>query len=304
MKRIGETENFYVYAVTREDTRDGGVLDMFIYDDSDEILNQYIAAVATDEGRKDLYNEWMYDGYEKDKLEAKNDPWLMEQLKSADRPLYFVVAKEDSQILTYENAYLVPAVIGDVESIAWGSGGFYYQEDRYDITRNLFGEDHDAVWDIIYDWVDGGSIDLDAKPKRIASSPQDAKQFLKLFDRSNEYELRWIDEDSGEEKSGVYKVFNDAAAICAAATGSYAPEVDYIEYDPEEMLYFYDEAGEIDDDMCRRKAAEELPARGVVYLKNKTTGKVLYSRELVESRRRLRRGLRESERVYRREHNR
>lgn len=286
MRMIGETRNFYVYAVTREDTMEGGVLEVFVADDSDEILNRYIAAVETDEGRKALYNEYMDDGYEEDKLKAKDDPWIADQLKCADRPLYFVAVREDSQILTYENVYLVPAVIGDVENIAWGCGSIFYQEDSYDMTRTLFGSDHDAVWKIINNWIDGGSIDLDAKPRRIASSPQNTKQILKLINRCNDYELRWIDAGSGKEKSGVFEICNDAVAVFAAATGDYVPEENYIEYDPEELIYFYDESGKIDAGTCRRKALEEFPSRDIVYLENRTTGKVLYNRGLVESRRR------------------
>lgn len=287
MKKIGETKNFYVYTVTRDDATDGGILEVFVGDDSDEMLNQYLAAVRTDRGRKDLYNEWMSDGYERDRTEAKNDPWLATQLKSADRPLYFVAVKEDSQILTYENVYLVPAVIGDdVVCSAWGCGTPFYHVDGDDMTLTLFGSDHDAVWDIIDDWIDGGSIDLDAKPRRIVSSPQDVKQVFKLINRCNIYELRWVNKYSGREESGTFEIFNDAVAVFAAATGDYVPEENYIDYDPEGMMDFYDESGEIDARMCKRKALEELPDRGVTYLKNKTTGKVLFKEDLTESRRR------------------
>lgn len=298
MKKIGETKNFYVYTITSDDDKSGGILDGFLYDDSDEYLNQFIAAVKSAEGRKALYNEWMYDGYEEDKLRAKDDPWIADQLKCASRPLYFVVAKEDSDILTYENGYLVPAVIGDVENAAWGSGSFLYEEDRYDITRTLFGKDHDAVWDIINRWIDGGSTDLDVDPEKVASSPQDTEQASKLLDNTDTYELRWM--DGGREESITFNSFNDAVAIFAAAEGGYSAGYDGVEYDPEELLYFYDESGEIDAGMCKKKASEEFPARGVTYLKNKTTGKVLYSRSLAESRRRLHRSLRESRRSYRR----
>ena len=289
MKKIGETKNFYVYAVTRDDATDGGILEVFVGDDSDEMLNQYLAAVRTDRGRKDLYNEWMSDGYEEDKIEAKNDPWLATQLKSADRPLYFVAVKEDSQILTYENVYLVPAVIGDVECVAWGCGSLYYQEDRYDMTLNLFGSDHNAVWDIIDDWIEGGSIDLDAKPRRIISSPQDVKQVFKLINRCNIYELTWVNKYSGKEESGTFEILNDAVAVFAAATGDYIPEENYIDYDLEDMVDFYDESGEINARMCKRKALENLPDRGVTYFKNETTGKVLFKEDLTESRRRFHR---------------
>lgn len=286
MKKIGETKNFYVYTVTRDDATDGGILEVFVGDDSDEMLNQYLAAVRTDRGRKDLYNEWMSDSYEKDKIEAKNDPWLAYQLRCADRPLYFVAVKEDSQILTYENVYLVPAVIGDVECVAWGCGSSYYQVDMYDITETLFGSDHDAVWDIIDNWIDGGSINLDTKPRRIVSSPQDVKQVYRLINRHNIYELRWLNEHSGKEESGTFEIINDAVAVFAAATGDYIPEENYIEYAPEDMMDFYDESGELDARMCKSKALEELPDRGVTYLKNKTTGKVLFKEDLTESRRR------------------
>lgn len=320
MKKLGETKNFYVYAVTGDEKY---MIDEVMGSEIDEELQYYLDATKSAEGKKALYNRWMYDDYEKDKLEAKNDKWIEDQLKVAGRPLYFVIVKPGSTVLAYGRAYFVPVPIGDVEPVVYDTFGNMYQEDRYDMTRYIFGDDCDAVWDLINDCIDEGSADLDAESGKLVGSSKDEDEAYDIFETDPcYYELVYaIEGDNGPEEETVnFYEFNNGLAVYTVATGDYYPDDVESGYDSGYMMEFFDDVEDFTLDSCKKLALKEFPNRDIeegtpLYLKNTDTGEVIYDarvsesrrrhhRSLKESRRRYRRSLKESRRSYRRRHSR
>ena len=292
MKQIGETKNFYIYAITGDEEY---IIDEIVPSDVDEELKYYLDATKSAEGKKALYNHWMYDNYAKDKLEAKNDEWLEEQLKAASRPLYLAVVKPKSTILAYDRAYFVPMPIGDVEPMIFDTFCEMYQVDRYDMSQEIFGADYNAVWRAIDRCVDGGSIDLDAGPEKLVSSPGDeARAYGIIFDDDPyTYDLIYTveGEDGPEEVNASFCQFNNGLAVYDAATGTY--DGDDVEHDHtiDYLIEFFDGVDDFTLDSCKELASRTFPDRDIdegvpLYLKNRTTGEVLYDAKMSESRER------------------
>ena len=304
MKKLGETKNFCVYAVTGDEKY---IIDEITGTTVDEELQYYLDATKSAEGKKALYNRWMYDDYEKDKLRAKDDKWIEDQLKVADRPLYFVVVKPGSPVLAYDRAYFVPVPIGDVEPVVYDTFDDMYQEDRYDMTRYIFGDDCDAVWDLIDDCIDKGSADLDAESEKLVGSSKDEDEAYDMYETDPYYyELVYATEgDNGPEEETVhFSEFNNGLAVYTVANGDYYSDNVESEHDSDYMMEFFDDVEDFTLDSCKKLALKEFPNRDLeegtpLYLKNTDTGEVIYDARVSESRRRRYRGLKESRRRYR-----
>ena len=303
MKKIGETKNFYVYAVTGDEKY---MIDEITGSTIDEELQYYLDATKSAEGKKALYNRWMYDDYEKDKLGAKNDEWLEDQLKVADRPLYFVIVKPESTIVAYDKAYFVPVPIGNVEPVIYDTFGDMYQEDRYDMSRSIFGADYDAVWKIIDKCIGGGSVDY-AESEKLVGSSKDEDEAYDIFETDPYYyELVYATEgDNGPEEETVHFCeFNNGLAIYTVATGDYYSDTVESEHDSEYMMEFFEDVEDFTLNSCKKLALKEFPNRDLeegtpLYLKNTDTGEVIYDARVSESRRRRHGGLKESRRLHR-----
>lgn len=283
MRQIGETKNFYIYAITGDEEY---IIDEIVHSNVDKELKYYLDATKSAEGKKALYNHWMYNNYAKDKLEAKNDKWLEDQLKAASRPLYFIVVKPGSTILAYDRAYFVPMPIGDVETVVFDTFCEMYQSDRYDMSQEIFGTDYNAVWRVIDRYVDKGNIDLDAESEKTVSSPEDeARAYGIVFgDSPYLYDIIYLiegEDGQEEEVSTSFCEFNDGLAVYDAAMGTYYE--DDVEGDrvADYLMEFFDGVKDFTVDSCKKLALRTLPDRDIeagmpLYLKNRATGNVLY----------------------------
>ena len=283
MRQIGETKNFYVYAITGDEEY---ILNEIVPSNVDKELKYYLDATKSAEGKKALYNHWMYGNYAKDKLEAKNDKWLEDQLKAASRPLYFVAVKPGSTILAYDSAYFVPMPIGDVETVVFDTFCEMYQSDRYDMTREIFGTEYNAVWRVIDRYVDKGNIDLDAKSEKTVSSPEDEARAYGIVcgDDLYTYDIVYLieGEDGQEEEiSTSFCEFNNGLAVYDAAMGTYYEDDIEGDHVADYLMEFFDDVKDFTLDSCKKLASRTLPDRDIeagmpLYLKNRTTGEVLY----------------------------
>ena len=283
MRQIGETKNFYIYVITGDEEY---ILDEIVPSNVDEELKYYLDATKSAEGKKALYNHWMYDDYDKDKLEAQDDEWLADQLKAASRPLYFVVVKPGSTTLAYDRAYFVPMPIGDVEPIVFDTFCEMYQVDSYDMTRDIFGTEYNAVWRAIDRFVDKGSIDLDAESEKLVSSPEDEARAYGIIYGVDPYSYDLVysiegEDGQEEEVNASFCEFNDGLAVYDAAMGTY--DGDDVEGDhvADYLIEFFDDVKDFTLDSCRKLASRTFSDRDIeagmpLYLKNRTTGEVLY----------------------------